>query len=156
MQKARSMEHPVPTNKFQSKGASSSKDNKPFYKKLERTDFKNDSKDKILAPFDRETLNDLRKKKLCFYYKGPYDANHDCPLRPKGKANRFMWAYYEESNLDNLDQQSDIEEIDREKKVENLSKIEFKDGEGDRQLREAHLTSIKQEGSFQMRGVLSR
>ena len=91
------MKHAVPTNKFQSKGASSSKHNKPFYKKPERTDFKNDSKDKTPAPFDRETLNDLRKKKLCFYCKGPYDSNHDCPLRPKGKANRDMWAYYEES-----------------------------------------------------------
>ena len=43
---------------------------------------------------------------------------------------------------------SDIEEIDGEKKVENLSKMEFKDAEGDGQLREAPLTSIKQEGSF--------
>ena len=95
------MEHAVPSNKFQSKGASSSKDNKPFYRKLERTDFKNDSKDKTPPPFDREILNDLRKKKLCLYCKGPYDAKHDCPLRPKGKANRVMWAYYEESKSDN-------------------------------------------------------
>ena len=40
-------------------------------------------------------------------------------------------------------------------KAENLSKMEFKDGEGDEQLREARLTSIKQEGSFRMRGVLA-
>ena len=88
----------------------------------------------------------MRKKKLCFYYKGPYDGNHDCPLRPKGKANRVMWAYYEESESDNSDQQYDIEEIDGEKeedKADYFSKIESKDGEGDGQLREARLTSIK-------------
>ena len=57
-----------------------------------------------------------------------------------------MWAYYEESKLDNSDQQCDIEEIIGEKKedkAENLSKMEFKDGEGDGKLREARLTSIK-------------
>ena len=62
MKKARSMEHAVPTNKFQSKGESSSKDNKPFYKTPERNDFKNDSKDKTPTPFDTETLNDVRNK----------------------------------------------------------------------------------------------
>ena len=128
MKKARSMEHAVPTNKFQSKGASSSKNKKPFYKKIERTNFKNDYKDKTPVPFDRETLNDLRKKKLCFYCKGPYDANHDCPLRPTGKANKVMWAYYEESKSDNLDQQSDIEEIDGEKRLKAFLKWSLRMG----------------------------
>ena len=68
-----------------------------FIKKLEGFGFNYNSKEKTLEPFDRETLNDLRKKKLCFYCNGAYDANHVCPLRPKGKANRVMWAYYEES-----------------------------------------------------------
>ena len=103
MKKERSMEHAVPTNKFKSKGASSSKDNKPLYKKLERTDFKNDSKDKTRAPFHREILNGLRNKKLCFYYKGPYYTNHEYSITPKGKANRVVLAYYEESKSDNLD-----------------------------------------------------
>lgn len=39
MKKARSMEHAVPINKFQSKGASSSEDNKPFDKNRKMTDF---------------------------------------------------------------------------------------------------------------------
>ena len=127
MRKARSKEHATSTNKFQSKGSSPSKDNKPFFKKLERNETKAKNKDKSFTPLDRETLNDLRKKKLCFYCKGPYDMNHDCPLRPKGKANRVMWAYYEESESDNSDQQSDIEEIAGEKEedeAENLSKME--------------------------------
>ena len=48
------MEHTVLTNKFPSKVTYSNNDNKPFYKKPKRTDFKNDSKDKTPAPFKRE------------------------------------------------------------------------------------------------------
>ena len=65
----------------------------------------------------------MRKKKLCFYYKGPYDANNDYPLIPKGKDNKIMWAYYEESKSNNSDQQSDIEEIDGEKKEDKVKKF---------------------------------
>lgn len=36
-------------------------------------------------------------KKLCSYCREPYDLNHDCPLRPKGKAHRIMWVPYEDS-----------------------------------------------------------
>ena len=38
MKKARDMEHTVLVNKFQSKGASTSKDSKPFFKKPDGTD----------------------------------------------------------------------------------------------------------------------
>ena len=45
-------------------------------------------------------LNDLHKKKLFFFCKGPYEFGHDCPMKPKGKANWVMWAYYEGSDSD--------------------------------------------------------
>ena len=54
---------------------------------------------------DEETREELRKKKLCYWCKEPYNRDHDCPLQPKGKANRFMWAYYEDSDSDEVDQQ---------------------------------------------------
>ena len=41
--------------------------------------------------------------------------NHDYPLRPKGKASRVMWAYYEDSDSENSDQQSKNEESIEEK-----------------------------------------
>lgn len=98
MKKARSMELAAPANRFGSKGSSSFKDNRGgFNKGKEKVD---DTKGKSAAPLDRETLNDLRKKKLCFFCKGPYEFGHDCPMRPKGKANRVMWAYYEGSDSD--------------------------------------------------------
>ena len=79
------------------KGSSSFRDNKGgFSKGKEKV---SDSKGKSVAPLDKETLNDLHKK-LCFFCKGPYEFGHDCPMRPQGKANRAMWAYYEGSDLD--------------------------------------------------------
>lgn len=121
MKKARSMEFATPSNKFNSRNTSSFRDDKGFNKnreksnfKREKSDFKSDSKGKSATPLDREALNDLRRKKLCFYCKGPYDANHDCPLRPKGKANRVMWAYYEDSESESSEQQESSEESESE------------------------------------------
>ena len=45
--------------------------------------------------------------------------------------------------------------VKKKDKAKNLSKMESKDGEGNGQLREACINSIKKEGSFQMRGVLA-
>ena len=77
--------------------------------------------------------------------------NHDYPLRPKGKENRVMWAYYEDSNFENLNQQSKNEESIEEK--EGIDDIGDEKTEG--RLKEARLTSVQQEGSFRMRGVLA-
>lgn len=80
------------------KGFSSFRDNKGgFNKGKEKV---SDSKGKSDAPLDKEMLNDLCKKKICFFCKVPYEFGHDCPMRPKGKANQVMWAYYEGSDLD--------------------------------------------------------
>ena len=85
MKKDRSMELVAPTNRFCSKGSSSFSDNKgEFSKGKEKF---SDSKGKSVAPLDKETLNDLPRKKLCFFFKGPYEFGHDYPMRPKGKAN---------------------------------------------------------------------
>ncbi|KAH9329293.1 hypothetical protein KI387_001401, partial [Taxus chinensis] len=100
-------------------------------------------------PLDREALNDLRRKKLCFYCKGPYDANHDCPLRPKGKANRVMWAYYEDSESEKSEQHESSKDSESE-----ASEPRAKTEPG-LQIQEARLSSIQQEGSFRIRGVLA-
>lgn len=142
MKKARSMELVAPSSKFGSsskfgtKGSSSFRDNRTFPKNKEKSDFKGDQKGKSAAPFDRETINDLQKTKLCFYCKGPYDANHDCPLRPKGKATRAMWVFYEDSKSENSEQQADQEESDDEKSKKEEEK------EREIHLQEARITSI--------------
>ena len=104
MRKARSMELTTPSSRFTPRSTSSFKDNKKFDKNKDK---KGDTKGKFTAPLDMETLNDLRRKKLCLYSKGPYDIDHDCPMRPKGKANRVMWAYYEGSNFDSSGHEDD-------------------------------------------------
>ena len=73
MRKARSMELTAPSNRYTPRSTSSFRDNKRFDKNKGK---KGDIKGKSTAPFDAETLNDLRKK-LCFYCKGPYDRDHD-------------------------------------------------------------------------------
>ena len=83
------MEFAAPTSKFTSKGTFSNCNNKKFPKKEDK------AKDKSIFSLDHETLNDLRKRKLCFYCKGPYDINHDYPMKPKGKSNRAMWTLIE-------------------------------------------------------------
>ena len=140
MKKAWSMEFATPTSKFTSKGTFSSRHNKKFPKKEDK------AKDKSTFLLDRETLNDLRKKKLCFYCKGPCDINYDCPMKPKGKSNRAMWALIEDFDSD---QQSEINDLESEK-TEHDEELEE-----EVKLKEARLTSIQREGSFRMRGVLA-
>ena len=65
--------------------------------------------------------------------------NHDYPLRPKGKKNRVMWAYCEDSNSTNSDQQSENEESIEEK--EGIDDISDEKTEG--RHKEAHLTSVQ-------------
>ena len=77
--------------------------------------------------------------------------NHECPLRTKGKTNIVIWAYYEDSDSENLDQQFENEEsIEKKEGIDDIGdeKIEGR-------LKKAHLTSAQQEGSFKMRGVLA-
>ena len=129
------MEFTAPTSKFTSKGTFSNRDNKKFPKKDEK------AKGKSTFPVDHETLNDLRKRKLCFYCKGPYDINHYFPMKPKGKSNRAMWALIEDFDLD---QQSKINDLELEKSEHD------EELEEEVKLKEARLTSIQREGSFRM------
>ena len=95
------------------------------------------------APLDMETLNNLRRKKLCFFCKGPYDRDHDWHMRPKGKANKVMWAYYEDS-----DSEHEVDHSDTEPEAE-AETPETKE-EPELHLHEACLSSIQQEGSFRL------
>lgn len=85
MKKACSMELAALENQFSSKGSSSFRDNKGGLSKGKEK--VSDSKGNSATPLDKETLNNLRKKKLCFFCKGPYEFGQGCPMRPKEKAN---------------------------------------------------------------------
>ena len=74
------------------------KDKKPFHK---------DAQPKR-GKLDNDTLNDLRKKKLCFHCREPWDLSHKCPL--KAKANQMEYFSAEESQLERDDQHSDSDE----------------------------------------------
>ena len=115
MRKARSMELTTPSNRFTSRSTSSLKDNKKFDKNKGK---KGDTKGKSNTPLDMKTLNDLHRKKLFSYCKGPYDRDHDCPMRPKGKANRVMWDYCEGSNFDSPRHEDDHSDVEPEVEVE--------------------------------------
>ena len=132
MRKARSMELTTPSSRFTSRSTSSFKDNKKFDKNKGK---KGDTKGKSTAPLDMETLNDLRKQKLCFYYKGPYDRDHDCPMRPKGKANKVMWAYYADFDSEHEVDHSDAEPEAKAEAPETKEEPEL-------HLHEARLSSI--------------
>ena len=148
MRKARSMELTTPSSRFTPRSTSSFKDNKKFDKNKDK---KGDTKGKFTAPLDMETLNDLRRKKLCFYCKGPYDRDHDCPMRPKGKANRVMLAYYEGSDSDSSGHEDDHSDVELKVEAEALEIQE----EPELHLQEARLSSIQQEGSFRLCGILA-
>ena len=93
-------------------------------------------------------MNDLRKKKLCFWCKEPYDEKHVYPLRPKVKNNQMEWFYEDEEQSDLSNQQANSEPSDDDKS-ENEG-----EQEGGRKLQEAHLTSLQRDGSFRLRGLL--
>ena len=137
------------TNRFNSKGSSSFRDNKgEFRKGKEKV---SDSKGKSAAPLDKKTLNDLRRKKLCFFCKGPYELCHDYPVRPKGKANLVMWAYYEGSDSDSSEHHDeDPDEAEGEQELDSAEKNEAPE----LHLQEVGLSSIQKEGSFRLRVVL--
>ena len=111
------MELIAPSSRFTPRSTSSFKDNRKFNKNKDK---KGDIKGKSIAPLDMEMLNDLRRKKLCFYYKGPYDRDHDCPMRPKGKANRVMLAYYEGSDSDSSRHEDDHSDVELKVEAEAL------------------------------------
>ena len=54
------------------------------------------------------TLNELRRKKLCFHCREPWDLSHKCPL--KAKANQMEYFSAEESQSKREDQHYDSDE----------------------------------------------
>ena len=57
---------------------------------------------------DNDTLNELRRKKLCFHCREAWDLSHKCPL--KAKVDQMEYFSAEESQLEGEDQQSDSNE----------------------------------------------
>lgn len=96
------MELAAPKNQFSPKDITASSVESP----QQSIDKKKKSTNKV----DGDSQDELRKKQLCYWYKEPYIKEHDRPLRPKGKANRMMWVYYEESKSKILEQQAIIED----------------------------------------------
>ena len=70
------------------------------------------------------------------------------PMRPKGKANQVMWAYYEGSDLDSSKHHDEVEGEQEANSVEKKEALEL-------HLVEIRLSSIQREGSFRLRGVLA-
>lgn len=95
MKKARGIEFAEPKSKSLHKEIPSTSN---------ETHQKLDKKEKSAPMMDEETQEELTKKKLCYWCKEPYKKDHDFPLRPKGKVkvNHFMWAYYEDSDSDEV------------------------------------------------------
>lgn len=145
MRKAHSMELTTPHKQFGTKPSSSYTENKSNPKKADNAD----QKKRSAAPLDQDTMNDLRRRKLCFYCKGPYDFNHDCPLKPKGQNRHMEWFYEGETLTDFSDQQAAIYDTDEEKS-ENEAEIEVES-----ELQEAHMSSMQREGSFRLCGILA-
>ena len=100
MKKARSMEFAAPKSKSLHREIPSSRN---------ETSQQLDKKKESTPTMDEETREELRKKKLCYLCKDPYNKDRDFPLRAKGRANRFMWEYYEDSDSDEDDQQFVLE-----------------------------------------------
>lgn len=140
MKKARNLEAFAPRGKFFSKPTTSSYDRtQPRREKME-------GKRPAAAPLDRDTINDLRK--LCFYCKGPYDVDHDCPMKPKGK-NRMMEWFYDDDGSADLQEQSGDSNQDQHRSDDVDDEVD------DSNLKVAYLSSTRKEGVFRMHGLIA-
>lgn len=113
-------------------------------KKDDRVDFKRP----MATPLYQETLNDLRRKKLCFHCRGPYDANHDCPMKPKGK-NKMMEWFYDDDCFDFFRHPADFEHDTHESSGDGDEEID------DYNFKVVYLSSMRKEGAFRMHGLLA-
>ncbi|XP_057823527.2 uncharacterized protein LOC131035817 [Cryptomeria japonica] len=90
---------------------------------------------------DNETLNELRRKKLCFQCREPWDLSHKCPL--KAKANQMESFSAEESQSEDEEQQS---ESDGESSA-------TEEGSGNEKSL-ARLTGAQKAITFKVRGII--
>jgi hypothetical protein len=112
-------------NKFQAKSFPSrkDKDSKPFHREAQPP--KEESK-----RLDNETLNDLRKKKLCFHCREPWDLSHKCPLKAKAKQMEYFSAEEsvdgdsEQSSETDGDDNSSHEEAHSDSTIAQMSRIQ--------------------------------
>ena len=61
---------------------------------------------------DDTSREDLRRRQLCFWCKGPFSKGHTCALRPKGVVNRGMWVYTDMIEDESSQQHKDFDEDD--------------------------------------------
>ncbi|XP_059078061.1 uncharacterized protein LOC131876635 [Cryptomeria japonica] len=140
MKKARSMEHADLKHKSSSKPFQSNNDKKPFHKN-------SDQQKKPFQKHNEESLNDLRRRNLCFKCNEPWDPKHKCAS--KGKANQLEYFSGDDASSENSDQHTENEDSGGE----NASEGSDKGLEEDKPM--ARLSSIQREASFRMRGVLA-
>ena len=94
-----------------------------------------DKKKKSAPMMDEETREELRKRKLCYWCKELYKKDHDYPLRLKGKANRFMWVDFEDSDSN----QQVASELDQGEKTSAPM---------------AYIANVHDETTFRFRGIV--
>ena len=138
IKKARDMDSSSASkNKFQAKNFPSrkDKDRKPFHREAQPT--KEESK-----RLDNETLNDLRKKKLCFHCREPWDLSHKCPLKAKAKQMEYFSA---EESVDGDSEQSSESDGDDDSSS-------HEEAHDDSTI--AQLSSIQEAVTFRVRGTL--
>lgn len=141
MKKARNMEWAAPKAKFQSKPSFHKKgrDKKPHHKETKQHKTH-------VTRLDPETLNELRRKGLCFRCREKWSQDHICP---KGvKIHQIEYYSAEESNSNFLDQQSDFDDSE----VERAPK-ESKDEKGGGGTF-AQLSSFHKNESFKVLGMI--
>ena len=61
-------------------------------KEKDKKSFHKDAQPKRDNKLDNETLNELRKKKLCFHCREPWDLSHKCPLTVKENQIEYFSA----------------------------------------------------------------
>lgn len=80
---------------------------------------------KPVTRLDGNTLNDLRKKGLCFKCREPWSKDHICTKG--GKMHQIEYYSAEESGTENSNQQSDLDEKEEEEPQREVEKGESKE-----------------------------
>ena len=66
-------------------------------KEKDKKSLHKDAQPKMANKLDNDTLNELRKKKLCFHCKEPWDLSHECPVKAKANQIEYFLAKMSQS-----------------------------------------------------------
>ncbi|KAH9311173.1 hypothetical protein KI387_026208, partial [Taxus chinensis] len=149
MKKARNMEWAAPKAKFQSNSPFQKRDKgkRPQHRpplRPQHKEFKQHNPH--VTRLDPETLNELRRKGLCFRCRDKWSQDH---VFPKGvKFNQIEYYSAGESSSDFSDQQSDVEESEVDRPPEESG--DEKESVGVL----AQLSSFQRNESFKVRGMI--